>query len=104
LTQGQPAGISFPEPSIPLSYRLCGTLLLRRLQITAYKAIQDPVIPEMMYGSLNGKTFVLGDYVTRERALQTGNGKKGEPNILLQLIWGLYTMNDRELKLSIIMN
>jgi hypothetical protein len=33
LTQGQPASIPFPEPSILLSYRLCGTLLLRRLQM-----------------------------------------------------------------------
>jgi hypothetical protein len=30
---------------------------------TPYKAISAPVILEMMYGSWNGKTFVLGNYI-----------------------------------------
>jgi hypothetical protein len=48
----------------------------KEAEITVYNAISAPVTPEMMYGSWNGKTCVLGNYVMRERGFRTGTGKR----------------------------
>jgi hypothetical protein len=35
-------------------------------EITAYKAISDPGIPEMTYGIMEWKAFAVGDYMPSE--------------------------------------
>jgi hypothetical protein len=42
LTQGQAGSLPCCEPSIPLSYRPCGTLLLRRLQSVWAQLVEWP--------------------------------------------------------------